>query len=134
MPITGTCLCEQIRLTVDLDQLPETSACFCSNCKKAGSTPMSVVMRTPREKVTIDGKPNVYPDITTTSGVIMDRLFCGNCGSPVLSRTPLDPNHYYLKAAFFDHPIPQPTKIDFEHRKEPWVHYDIGTSASVAHL
>ncbi|KZS96682.1 hypothetical protein SISNIDRAFT_282782 [Sistotremastrum niveocremeum HHB9708] len=125
MPIEGTCLCEQIRVTLDVEKLPDSFSCFCVNCKKAGSGTMSIVVPTPRERVKVEGKPSVYKDKETMSGIPMDRLFCGNCGSPILTSSTIDPANHYVKATLFGNPIPQPTKITFQHTKEPWLQHEL---------
>jgi hypothetical protein len=51
----------------------------------------SVVMLMPEADVTVSGPTKTYIDKKTDSGVDLERIFCGFCGSPVYSRTPHTP-------------------------------------------
>ncbi|KZT42380.1 hypothetical protein SISSUDRAFT_1030628 [Sistotremastrum suecicum HHB10207 ss-3] len=125
MPVTGSCLCEEISVTVDVQQLPQPVVCFCINCKKSGSTSFSIETVVPRDLVQIAGNPKIYSDTATASGIPMERLFCGTCSSPILSRTPLNPDNCFLKCGLFEHPLTPPRKIVCDARKESWVNVEV---------
>jgi hypothetical protein len=49
------------------------------------------IISVPEADVSVTGSPKAYLDKKTTSGVDMQRWFCGDCGSPVMSTTPVAP-------------------------------------------
>lgn len=83
---SGGCLCGAIRYEVDWP--PRALViCHCGDCQKQAGSAFSVVGLSRREAIDISGKLNrfVHPG---SSGQPVTRLFCGNCGSPVLTDTP----------------------------------------------
>ncbi|PPQ69274.1 hypothetical protein CVT25_005931 [Psilocybe cyanescens] len=82
---TGSCLCKTVKYTVVGDPLT-FRVCHCYNCKKAsGSAFMTNVFFTEDKLHIVEGeeKLNVYHDKETSSGNILSRYFCSQCGSNV---------------------------------------------------
>lgn len=48
-------------------------------------------MLMPEDDVKVSGPTKTYIDKKTDSGVDLERVFCGFCGSPVYSKTPQAP-------------------------------------------
>ncbi|PVH96325.1 hypothetical protein DM02DRAFT_535542 [Periconia macrospinosa] len=78
----GHCNCKSIRVTIP--ELPKhSSLCYCSNCKRAGSSAFSIVHVLPTSSVSIhdpNGVLKSYRDGDTRSGNVIVRKFCGECG------------------------------------------------------
>lgn len=83
---TGGCLCGAIRYEVEW---PPSALviCHCGDCQKQAGTAFSVVGVSKREAIRVSGNLSrfVHPG---SSGQMVTRLFCGQCGSPVLTDTP----------------------------------------------
>ncbi|KAH7010338.1 hypothetical protein EDB80DRAFT_868857 [Ilyonectria destructans] len=60
-----------------------------------------------------------YIDTNTDSGNKVQRLFCGDCGSPVLTRSPKFPGKGILKASLFD-TMAAPSAEVYTSRREVW--------------
>jgi len=116
----GHCNCESIKVTLDPELQKNTVSCFCSNCQRAGGlfAPNYIV---DEEQVQIhDTKGTLKTFIATgDSGNKVDRSFCGDCGSPVVTRTPAFPGKAIIKAVLFD-TVAAPAKEIFTHRRPQW--------------
>lgn len=82
----GGCLCGAVRYTVPWPPLG-VIACHCSHCQKQSGSALSTIAVVPRAGVQLCGTLTTYRD-TGESGTAFSRLFCGTCGSPVLTDIP----------------------------------------------
>ncbi|KAF2825705.1 hypothetical protein CC86DRAFT_351653 [Ophiobolus disseminans] len=118
----GHCNCASI--SVSIPELPERSAvCYCSNCRRAGSSVGSFLYIIDKADVNItDPKGNLksYDDADTKSGHHIIRQFCGNCGCPIASLISEDAPQIFLKAGLFDK-ISPPSHKSFEHEEPSWL-------------
>lgn len=98
----GGCLCGQVRYTVPAKPV-ETVVCHCRNCQKQAGSAFSVVAFFPRDSLHIEGELQTFED-KGTSGQIVFRRFCGNCGSPVITDTEQAPEMglIFIKAGTLD--------------------------------
>jgi len=104
--LTGGCLCGAVRYQVGAPTA--TVACHCVNC---------IV---PADSVELTGQVTTYLD-RGDSGNGVRRLFCGACGSPILSELEASPNIVALKAGTLDEPARvEPTIEVFCDSAVPW--------------
>jgi hypothetical protein len=102
-PINGGCLCGKIRYTVS-QPLHNIIACHCTHCQKASGAGASYNALIPASAVTFtSGKPKLFAD-TAQSGNILNRYFCGDCGSPIYSQREKVPDMMVLKVGSLDAP------------------------------
>jgi len=84
----GSCLCGQTAFEVQAKPIT-VSICHCTNCKKYTGTVFTknVVFPAGTFKIT-KGEDIVktYHDAVQDSGNALDRVFCGNCASPLYCR------------------------------------------------
>ncbi|KZM27295.1 uncharacterized protein EKO05_0005572 [Ascochyta rabiei] len=118
----GRCNCAGIK--VSIAELPKESViCYCGNCRRAGSTPGSIVYMFDKSEVTINDPKSAlksYTDSDTTSGNTIIRQFCSNCGCPIASLLSEDSPKIILKGGLFDH-IPRPGVTSFEQNQPKWL-------------
>ncbi|KAF1847011.1 uncharacterized protein K460DRAFT_363126 [Cucurbitaria berberidis CBS 394.84] len=118
----GRCNCSKIK--VSIPSLPEQSAiCYCSNCRRAGSSVGSIVYIFNKTDVTIDDPSSSlksYKDCDTKSGNTITRQFCGNCGCPIMSLFAGETPQVILKGGIFEH-IPAPAFKSFDHEEPTWM-------------
>jgi hypothetical protein len=102
MTITGSCLCGQVKY--EIDNAPAvTGVCHCKNCQRQAGSAFSTLAGVPRAELHFTaGEPKVYVDPDTQSGNPVERYFCGNCGSPIYSALPSQPDMVYLKTGTLD--------------------------------
>jgi len=126
-PIAGGCLCGKIRYEVS--QPPQSViACHCTHCQKisgAGSSHNAVV---PTSAVTfVSGRPKHFRD-TGQSGNILNRYFCGDCGSSLYSQREKNPEMMILKVGTLDAPGDMKLIMNiWTNSARPWMYIDPAT-------
>lgn len=81
--IEGGCLCGQVRYKSEADTLL-TVICHCKNCQKNSGTAYSTNIALPRGSIAFEGDMSVYAD-QGDSGQRVNRYFCPNCGSNIMT-------------------------------------------------
>ena len=100
--LTGQCLCGQIGYQVE-EAPAMTGICHCKNCQRQAGSAFSTLAGVKAAALEITaGTPKLYVDSDTTSGNNVERYFCGNCGSPIYSALPSQPDMVYLKTGTLD--------------------------------
>jgi len=101
MAHTGRCLCGDIKY-----QFPNAPAvsgvCHCKNCQRQAGSAFSTLAGVPAAEFEMTGEPKLYKDPDTLSGNTVERYFCGNCGSPIYSAIPSQPDMLFLKTGTLD--------------------------------
>ena len=123
-PITGGCLCGAIRYSVS--QAPDKIiACHCTHCQKISGTGASHNALVPTAAVKFTaGTPKRYAD-TAQSGNILNRYFCGDCGSPIYSQRATMPEMMVLKVGTLDAPIDMKVVMNiWTNSARPWLYMD----------
>ncbi len=98
--IEGGCLCGHIRYTSDVEPLM-TVICHCKNCQKQSGSSYSTNIAIPKDALTIEGELTLYVD-TGDTGNAVNRYFCRNCGSPIISEADVLDTLTILKAGTLD--------------------------------
>lgn len=82
---TGGCLCGAVRYEVEWP--PQALVvCHCKDCQKQAGTTFSLVGVSRREGLKVSGDLATFTH-PGSSGQPVNRRFCGDCGSPVLTDT-----------------------------------------------
>jgi hypothetical protein len=102
LPITGGCLCRQVRYTIDAAPLAARS-CWCRLCQYLGGGTAGVNLAFPAEAVAITGRLADYAS-AADSGAHMHRGFCPTCGTPVTSSAEERPHLLFIRAGTLDDP------------------------------
>ncbi|KAE8368098.1 Mss4-like protein [Aspergillus caelatus] len=100
--LTGACLCGKITYRVDLPTdapfpkiRPNTNSylftkvalCHCEDCKRNTGAPFSSNLIVPKPTLTYTaGTPKVYAHPSGDLGNELQRHFCGDCGSPLITQ------------------------------------------------
>ncbi|KAH7360949.1 Mss4-like protein [Rhexocercosporidium sp. MPI-PUGE-AT-0058] len=125
----GTCLCGAITVRINDSELftkRRGHICRCANCKKTAGSGMLTCSQLlqqisiiENEKVEITGEENLkqYEDKNTLSGTPLGRFFCGICGNPIKSVTPLYEGKTVLKLGIFPK-IPTPEWESFSDNRQ----------------
>lgn len=97
----GGCLCGAIRYRIKSDPLA-TAVCHCTHCQKQSGGVFSTNLVVPEAQYEQTGETKVYAD-HGDSGQAVLRHFCGDCGSPILSRAAgIMPGMVMIKAGTLD--------------------------------
>ncbi|HLY78550.1 MAG TPA: GFA family protein [Caulobacteraceae bacterium] len=96
----GSCLCGSIRFEVEGD-LPGIQLCHCSQCRRASGAAFAanIPVRAADFRL-VAGEPKTY-----ASSPGKQRLFCGDCGSPIISRTSAVPDMVRVRAGLLAEPV-----------------------------
>ena len=115
---TGSCLCGAVKYEVRGDLGPAVY-CHCSRCRKAsGSAFGSNAVVAAKDFVVVEGEDSLKT-FSTPQGV--HRMFCANCGSPLISRRDILPDVLRLRLGTLDTPVPAaPSAHIFVASKAAW--------------
>lgn len=115
--LKGSCLCNSIQYEIH-GELGPTMMCHCSKCRKANGSAYAVnaVVKTD-EFHFVKGK-ELVSEFESSPGVF--RTFCKQCGSPLYSRRPSQPELLRLRIGTLDTPV----------EVKPIAHIFVGSKAS----
>ena len=98
--MTGGCLCGQVRYRAEAAPV-FTAVCHCKNCQKQAGTAFTVVVAVPKSALSVRGQTKTFHD-KGDSGKPVDRIFCPECGSPIISEVAVMPDVTFIKAGTLD--------------------------------
>jgi len=86
MSITGRCLCGEVTYSITGDVI-RTAVCHCDHCQRQSGGAFSVNLVTAADHFNASGDMKMYgdPGDDPSGTVHVERHFCGNCGSPIIS-------------------------------------------------
>jgi len=119
---TGQCLCGDVKYAISAD--PAMSVvCHCKNCQRQAGSAFSTIWAVPKAAVTFSGtSAKCYEDKTSESGGVVERYFCGECGSPIYSGLSAQPDMMYIKTGTLDNADDFiPALHLWADSKQPWV-------------
>ncbi|KAH7360567.1 Mss4-like protein [Rhexocercosporidium sp. MPI-PUGE-AT-0058] len=121
--IYGACNCGRIVVSLPRTSLPSSvTLCHCSNCRASSGSLFAVNMLTSMADIKIEGTPKIHVDIAA-SGNSVNRHFCGDCGSAIMSVVTVRPEKSFLKGGLFVKSgvsLPAPGREQFWRRSERW--------------
>ncbi|KAJ7250026.1 Mss4-like protein [Mycena haematopus] len=122
---TGSCLCRQIRFTVEGEPLSYV-VCYCTNCQRFSGSAFQTNTFFPPDKVTVtEGQELIhkYDDNETTSGNTIIRQFCSNCGTHLFLTWPANLKKEWMIVcpSTVDDQDWVPTRENRPDAKCPWV-------------
>ena len=98
--MSGKCLCGSVSYTLT-GPAQLTAICHCKNCQRQSGTAFSVIVGVLISDLSLNGATKVYHDKGET-GRPVERHFCPDCGSPLLSKIEPLPDMVFLKAGTLD--------------------------------
>lgn len=124
MSITGRCLCGEISYEITGD-LIATAVCHCDHCQRQSGGAFSVNVVAHSSQLNVHGELKVYGDTGDMPGdetVYVERRFCGNCGSPIVSELMGTDGVIAVKAGTLDDKsgVKPTVEVWCDHR-QPWV-------------
>jgi hypothetical protein len=99
--LTGGCLCGAIRYTIGIP-VTELRACHCTSCQKVTGAAGSVNAVIPSSAFKLTQGSLKRYTATADSGRVLNRYFCGDCGSPIYSQRTVTPEMMTVRAGTLD--------------------------------
>ncbi len=97
----GSCLCGTVEYEIN-GPLGDIMYCHCSRCRKAGGAAFAAVSTVKTADFRIVKGQEAMKTYRTDGGV--DRVFCGNCGSPLITKRESMPDVVRLRIGSLDTP------------------------------
>ncbi|RYP70263.1 hypothetical protein DL771_005566 [Monosporascus sp. 5C6A] len=102
---TGSCLCGAIKVRIQ-GQPHRTNLCHCSSCQKATGVVFASMAAFKSDDVTYTASDpsllRTYDDTSPGSGGVLERSFCGRCGSCVRVVSQQDPESTIVPQGIID--------------------------------
>ena len=116
--IDGSCLCGGIKFRIT-GQLGPAVYCHCRQCQKANGTAFATTAPVRAKYFEFLEGRELIREYESSPGKF--RAFCSNCGSPVYSRRPVDPDTWRVRLATLDgDPERRPLAHVWTSSKAPW--------------
>lgn len=116
--ISGRCECGRVQVAVD-GEILDFSHCHCSQCRRlhgAAFATFAGVSRSSFRYLSGEEAIKVYASSSKNK-----RLFCGECGSPILVASNLEPDVLYLSMSIVEGDPPRPNGYHaWVASKAPW--------------
>jgi hypothetical protein len=103
MPITGGCLCKQLRYEIAAEAPITARVCWCRDCQYLGAGSGTANATFAKDAIQITGERNSYMSVAD-SGAVMYRTFCPKCGTPVFSEAEPRPHLIIVRVGTLDNP------------------------------
>lgn len=97
----GRCLCGVVKIETSVKQCG-LDICHCKNCQLQTGGPFAAFLAVPLGELNLSGPLQRFDDNRTVSGNVVERFFCGSCGSPCYVRVQRAPNTAYVFSGLFD--------------------------------
>ena len=123
--LKGSCLCNAIQYEIE-GELGPTMMCHCSKCRKANGSAYAINAAVKTDQFHFVKGQELVSEFESSPGVF--RSFCKQCGSPLLSRRPSQPDIVRLRIGTLDTPVDvKPLAHIFVGSKASWdeIHDDI---------
>lgn len=115
--LKGSCLCNSIQYEIH-GELGPTMMCHCSKCRKANGSAYAVNAAVKTDEFHFMKGKELVSEFESSPGVF--RTFCKQCGSPLYSRRPSQPELLRLRIGTLD------TSVEVK----PIAHIFVGSKAS----
>jgi len=102
MAYTGSCLCGGVSFQIE-GELQPIQVCHCQQCRKAHGGPFATVIPVATSAFRLVAGEQLLKSYESSPG--KERVFCGQCGSPLFSRRPALPNVVRLRAGLINEPL-----------------------------
>lgn len=119
---TGHCLCGAVEYSFTGDPAMVVT-CHCEVCQRQSGASFSLNVAVPRAALTVDdAKLKTFATTGTDSGQPRERLFCPECGSPILALLAEMPDLAFIKAGTLDdRSWLQPQVEIWRDSAQPWI-------------
>ena len=121
--ISGKCLCGTVQYTSDVTEPVFTIICHCNDCQRQTGTAFSMTVGVPKQSLVFKNEDHLKEYVgEAATGKKVQRKFCKDCGSPIISEIEVMPDLYMIKAGTLDDKSwLKPTHQFWCSSKHPWL-------------
>lgn len=102
---SGSCLCGGIQYAI-YGELEAIQVCHCQQCRKAQGAPLATNIPVLASNFVIKNGQELLKEYESSSISGKYRVFCKNCGSPIISRLDSKPEVVRIRAVTLNEAIP----------------------------
>ena len=118
--ISGGCLCGQVRYRAETEPT-FVGLCHCRDCQRFTGSAFALVIAVPKSALAVMGTLKGFTKLGN-SGKSIDRLFCPDCGAPILDEAQALPGVAMIAGGTLDDPSwVRPTSQIYCASAQPWV-------------
>ena len=122
LPITGHCLCGAVSYSIAAEPMT-VAICHCDDCQRQSGAPASLNVGVDRDAFTLVGTTKTFQTAAADSGDARERIFCPECGSPIISILSEADDIVFVKAGTLDdRSWLEPEMEVFTDFAHPWFH------------
>ncbi len=99
--ISGRCLCKQLHYELDETQAGPALHCHCRDCQRVTGSGKATVVMVPQDAIDLRGHYRLYSS-RGSDGSHVNRGFCPDCGSQMLTFVDELPGLVFVKAGTLD--------------------------------
>ena len=101
MNASGKCHCGEISYSFKKSKLISSHHCHCKDCQRSTGSGKATILFVPKKYIELKGNLKFY-ELKGFSGSHIQRGFCENCGSGILSYAKEIPHINFIKAGTLD--------------------------------
>ncbi|MBD3343504.1 MAG: GFA family protein [Chitinivibrionales bacterium] len=100
--LTGHCTCGNVGFNYS-GELGPAAYCHCDDCRRTTGSAFNVSLQLQIKSLQFSGKEYIKErEYIADSGNAIVRAFCSNCGSPIYTIHPHEPDYIWIKAGIVD--------------------------------
>ena len=99
--ITGSCQCGNIEIEFNNKKVISAHHCYCKDCQRSTGTGKATILYIPKKHFSLNTELKYYESIGS-QGMHIQRGFCENCGSGILSFAKEFPRLLFVKAGILN--------------------------------
>ena len=121
--ISGQCACGAIRFRCASEPIAMLN-CHCSDCQLSSGSPFASGVVVASADLDVSGAPRTH-DVRGSSGRVTTRSFCGECGTPLFTRSEANPQFTSIRFPSLAGASDFAPMLDiWTSRAQPWVCLD----------
>ncbi|MCW3038663.1 MAG: aldehyde-activating protein [Solirubrobacterales bacterium] len=123
MSITGHCLCGNVTYSADVEPIM-VAICHCDHCQRQSGAPFSLNVAIDRSALKLEGDSlKTYETKGGDADNTRERIFCSNCGSPLVSILAEADDMAFIKAGTLDDTSTLAPELEvYTDNAHPWFH------------
>lgn len=123
------CLCGGITLSYS-GVIGPANYCHCEDCRRANGSAYNIGVRVDRKDLSLNATAEFKAyKYVGASGRMIERWFCGACGSPIYTLHPSKPEYAWVKAGIINDPhVVRPEYENWVKDKVKWATPDVPES------